>query len=126
MADHLIGPPQVSTPADLTRSGRRELPEDLLRVASLRLGVMALLFAVLWVAGTTLGHLAAYSIYPNNPRWRLFDLGDAIAVASVVVSLMLYAYIRTRERDPRFVLDLGLWYMVFTAFALGLMFHLGG
>lgn len=28
MADDLIGPQQVSTPAELRRSGARELPED--------------------------------------------------------------------------------------------------
>jgi len=126
MADHLIGPLQVSTPADLKRSRARGLPDDLLRAASLRLGVMSLLFAVLWVVGVTLGHLAAHAIYPNSGRWLEFDIGDGIAAASVVVSLALFAYTRKGERDPRFVLDLGLWYMVFTALALSVMFHLGG
>ena len=126
MADHIIGPLQVSTPADLKRSRARELPDDLLRAASLRLGVMSLLFAVLWVVGVTLGHLAAHAIYPNSRRWLEFDLGDGIAAASVVVSLALFLYARKGERDPRFVLDLGLWYMVFTALALSVMFHVGG
>jgi serine/threonine protein kinase len=126
MADHLIGPQHVSTPAELKRSRARELPDDLLRAASGRLGVMSLLFAVLWVVGVTSGHLATRALFPDNPRWRQFDIGDAIAAASVVVSLALFAYIRRGDRDPRFVLDLGLWYMVFTAFALSVMFHLGG
>ncbi|OLD44960.1 MAG: hypothetical protein AUI63_06075 [Gemmatimonadetes bacterium 13_1_40CM_2_60_3] len=126
MADHIIGPLQVSTPADLKRSRARELPDDLLKAASLRLGVMSLLFAVLWVVGVTLGHLAAHAIYPNSRRWLEFDLGDGIAAASVVASLALFAYARKGERDPRFVLDLGLWYMVFTALALSVMFHVGG
>jgi hypothetical protein len=126
MADHLIGPQHVSTPAELKRSRARELPDDLLRAASGRLGVMSLLFAVLWVVGVTAGHLATRALFPDNPRWRQFDIRDAIAAASVVVSLALFAYIRRGDRDPRFVLDLGLWYMVFTAFALSVMFHLGG
>jgi serine/threonine-protein kinase len=87
---------------------------------------MSLLFAVLWVVGVMLGHVSALVLYPGSPRWRVFDLGDQIAAASVVVSLALFAYTRRTERDPRFVLDLGLGYMVFTAFALGLVFHLGG
>ena len=74
MADHIIGPLQVSTPADLKRWRTRELPDDLLRAASLRLGVMSLLFAVLWVVGVTLGHLAAHAIYPNSRRWLEFTL----------------------------------------------------
>ncbi|MDP9201399.1 MAG: serine/threonine protein kinase [Gemmatimonadota bacterium] len=123
---HLIGPPPVSTPADLRRSSGRDLPDDLLKAASLRLGIMSLLFAVLWVVGVTAGHLAAHAIYPDSPRWLQFDIGDAIALTSVILSLALFVYTRKGERDPRFVLDLGLWYMVFTALALGLMFHLGG
>jgi serine/threonine-protein kinase len=65
-------------------------------------------------------------IYPDNPRWRQFDFGDGIAVISVIISLALYAYTRRANRSPQFVLDLGLWYMVYTALALGVMFHLGG
>ena len=125
---HLIAPPPVSTPADLKRSrGRgRDLPDDLLKAASLRLGVMSLLFAVLWVVGVVGGHLAAHAIYPDSPRWRQLDAGDAIALAAVIVSLALFAYTRRGQRDPKFVLDLGLVYMVFTAFALSQLFHLGG
>jgi len=125
---HLIGPQPISTPAELKRlRGRdRELPDDLLRAASLRLGAASLLFAVLWVIGVIGGHLAARAIYPDSPRWRQFDVTDAIASASVMVSLALYVYIRKGERNPRFLLDLGLGYMVYTAFALAVMFHLGG
>ena len=125
---HLIGPLAVSTPADLKRSrGRgRDLPDDLLKAASLRLGMVSLLFAVLWVVGELAGHLATYALFPQNPRWRQLDAGDAIALAAVVVSLALFAYTRRGQRDPKFVLDLGLVYMVFTAFALSQLFHLGG
>jgi serine/threonine-protein kinase len=125
---HLIGPPAVSTPADLKRSrGRgRDLPDDLLKAASLRLGIMSLLFAVLWVVGEVAGHLATYALFPQSPRWRQLDAGDAIATAAVIASLALFAYTRKGQRDPKFVLDLGLAYMVFTAFALSQLFHLGG
>ena len=125
---HLIGPLPVSTPADLKRGRGRQrgLPDDLLKAASLRLGAMSLLFAVLWTVGVLAGHLAEHAIHPDGQRWLQFDAGDAIAVAAVIVSLALFIFTRRRERDPRFVLDLGLWYMIFTAFALGLVFHLGG
>ena len=64
----LIAPPPTSTPADLTRSlGRfRGFPDDLLKEASLRLGIMSLLAAGLWVIGLTAGHLAAHALYPDN------------------------------------------------------------
>ena len=126
---HLVGPqPPISTPANLKRTHRRhrDLPEDLLRAASLRLGIMSLLYAVLWFVGVTLGHLSAHLIDPTSNRWLQLDAGDAIALASVIVSLGLFAYTRSGQRDPRFVLDLGLWYMIFTAFALSQLFHLGG
>ncbi|HEX9083599.1 MAG TPA: serine/threonine-protein kinase [Gemmatimonadaceae bacterium] len=123
----LIAPPPVSTPANLTRSlGRsRGLPDDLLKAASLRLGVMSLLFAVLWVVGLAAGHLAARAIYPNSHVWRTIDITDWIGLASAIVSVALFGYTRREERDPRFILDLGLWFLVFTAFAIGLVFHLG-
>ena len=128
MGNHrLIAPPPVSTPANLARSlGRsRGLPDDLLKAASLRLGVMSLLFAVLWVVGLMAGHLAAYAIYPNSQVWRTIDITDWIGLASAILSLALFVYTRRGERDPRFILDLGLWFLVFTAFAIGLVFHLG-
>jgi len=87
---------------------------------------MSLLYAVLWVVGMTLGHLAAYAIYPKSDRWLQLDIGDAIALAAVIVSLALFAYTRRGAREPKFVLDLGLWYLVFTAFALSQLFHAGG
>jgi serine/threonine-protein kinase len=87
---------------------------------------MSGLFAVLWVVGTVLGHLAAHALNPGNPRWFLPDVGDGIAAIAVIVSLALFAYTRNSSREPRFVLDLGLWYMILTSFALGATFHVSG
>ena len=125
--NQLIGPP-ISTPADLKQSSPtiRGLPDDLLRAASQRLAVMSLLFAVLWFVGTALGHISGHVIFPDIKRWWLPDTTDAIAAVSIVVSLALYTYIRKANRSPQFVLDLGLWYLAYTALALSLMFHIGG
>ena len=127
MERHLIGPPPVSTPATLTRSRSRyrDLPDDLLRAASLRLGIMSLLLGTLWVVGVAGGHLAARAL--GRPQWMALDIGDGIAFVSVLLSVALFAYTRRRaDRDPRFVLDLGLVYLVATAFAIALIFHLTG
>jgi serine/threonine-protein kinase len=123
-----IGPQPGSTPTDLKSSpgGRRALPDDLLREASARLGVMSVLFAGLWLLGTVIGHIAGHLILPENERWLLPDLGDGIAIVSIVVSLALYAYMRRPNRNPQSVLDLGLWYLVYTAFAIAMTFHVGG
>jgi serine/threonine-protein kinase len=122
----LIGPlPPSSTPAGrgLLRSSSRAIPEDLLREASLRLGILSLLGAVLWVVGTVLGHVAAGVMNSADPRWADLHPVDVIAGVSVVASLALFAYTRWSHRNPRFILDLGLGYVVFTALALGLMLH---
>ena len=67
MTRRIIGPRPVSTPAELksSRDGSRALPEDLLRAASLRLGVMSVLFAVLWLLGTATGQLTGHELFPD-------------------------------------------------------------
>jgi serine/threonine-protein kinase len=121
----LIGPPVGSTPAELkgSRGGRRALPDDILKEASHRLGVMSFLGAVLWLLASSLDHVAIRAMTHGDPRWLKLDGTDGIAGASVLASLVLFAYTRKADRDPRFVLDLGLVYMVLTALALGLTFH---
>jgi tRNA A-37 threonylcarbamoyl transferase component Bud32 len=122
---HLIGPRRSSTPGELrtSRGHPRALPEDLLRDASRRLGVISLLGATLWVVSTVLDHLALRAMTHGDPRWLGLGATDAICGASVLVSLALFFSTRKSDRDPRFILDLGLGYMVFTGLALGLVFH---
>jgi eukaryotic-like serine/threonine-protein kinase len=87
---------------------------------------MSVLFAVLWLLGTAMGHIAGHVLFPDNKEWLLPDFRDAIATISIVVSLALYRYTRGPNRNPQFVLDLGLWYLGYTALALGLTFHVNG
>jgi len=56
----LIRPPTTATKVEATAAaGRpRALPDDFLREASARLGIMSLVAASLWVVGTILGRLA--------------------------------------------------------------------
>ncbi|MDP9225680.1 MAG: serine/threonine protein kinase [Actinomycetota bacterium] len=86
---------------------------------------MSLLFAVLWVLGAGVGRIADHVLFPDIKEWLLPDLRDAIATVSIVVSLALYRYTRRPNRNPQFVLDLGLWYLGYTALALGL-YHVEG
>ncbi len=124
-----IGPPPGTTPVETgawrSVRPRRAFPDDLLREASRRLGVLSLLAAVLWIIGVLLGHLAAGAMHPEDARWRHLDPTDGIAGVSVLLSVALYFYARRSGRPPRFILDLGLLYMVLTSLALGLMFHWG-
>jgi serine/threonine-protein kinase len=122
---HLIGPVARATPSKATssRSQPRALPVDLLRDASRRLGIMALVAGGLWTVGSVLGHVADRSMRHDSPEWPLLGVGDAIAGLSVLTSVLLFFYARQRDRDPRRILDLGLAYMVFTALALAVTFH---
>ena len=121
-APNLIRPHQVTTPAG-TGGRRRAVPADLLRSASRRLGIMALVACGLWILASALGHLALRSLSHDDRAWLRLGAPDAIAVVSVLVSLLLYWYTRSDGRDPERVLNLGLIYMVCTAFALGLVVH---
>jgi eukaryotic-like serine/threonine-protein kinase len=123
----LIGLPARDTPPDLkTASGhRRQFPPDLLRQASRRLQILALIGTGLWFFGPALGHLALYLTSPGNPRSAEFGSTDLVAVTAFLMSLGLYAYLRGREHDPGFIMNLALVYMVACAAAIALMFHLG-
>jgi eukaryotic-like serine/threonine-protein kinase len=123
----LIGLPARDTPPDL-KSGAghpKPLPADLLRQASRRLQIMALVGAGLWTLGVGLGHFALHSMSPDDPRWAQFNISDLIAVGSVSLSLALYFYLRKGDRDPAGVVNLSLAYMVVIALALAFMLHWG-
>jgi len=120
----LVGHLPGTTPAELrsSRGHHRQLPPDLLRDASRRVGIIALLGGILWLLGTALGHLAFRAIAPGQP-WLRFETSDAVAVVSAAASFGLAWYAPKSTRGPRFVLDLGLVFMVFTAVALGIVWH---
>jgi serine/threonine-protein kinase len=114
----------TSTPAvSRTTSAHRVLPDDLLREASRRLGIVALTGAMLWILGTVLDHVAVYFMSHGAPRPHQAIATDVIAGASVLVSLAVFFYTRRSERDPRSILDLGLVYMILTSIALGMVMH---
>ncbi|HEX2719248.1 MAG TPA: hypothetical protein VHM67_16395, partial [Gemmatimonadaceae bacterium] len=121
----LIGPVPRSTPtpSGAARTRAHELPRDLQREASTRLATMCLLAAAVWTVATLFGHVAATMMTGVSIMRQGIEITDAISILVVAVSIALFVVIRRGERDPAFVLDLGLWYMVFQAFALGMMFH---
>src|SRR5262249_41836429 len=115
----LIGPVPLSTPAD-SKSRACSVPYDLLKDASKRLEIMSLVATSLWVLGTIAGRFAGVAL--GIPLWR-WQFTDWITFAAVAASMGLFFYIRSSDRDPQFILDLGLVYMVFTSGAIGLMVH---
>ena len=88
----LLGHMARDTPSDLTvttGSRPRRLPDDLLRQASKRLQILALVGAGLWILGPALGHLALHLAEPQNPEWTTFRVLDGIAVFAFVTSIAL-------------------------------------
>jgi tRNA A-37 threonylcarbamoyl transferase component Bud32 len=104
-------------------TGARTIPEDLLRKASQRLGTLALLVAALWIVASAIGHIAYSEIRPKDEVWRWFGAPDWIALVSAAFSIGLFAYTRKTKRPPKFILNLGLVYMVTLAAALGILTH---
>jgi len=123
----LLACPRRESSGELkTSAGRgRPLPDDLLRQASRRLEIMALISAALWVLGPTFARLALYVTNPADPRIAHFGGIDLICTAGVSISLALFFFLRRRKRDPALVMDIGLVYMVVTALDVGLLMHWG-
>ena len=122
----LIGRPVGATPSELktTAGRRRQLPPDVLRQASRRLQILALIGAALWALGPSLGHVALFLTSPEDSRWAQFGVTDRIAAVQIMIGLGLYGYLRTREHNPAFVMNLALVYMVICAAGIALMFHM--
>jgi hypothetical protein len=110
--------PELRTP--------QSLPEDLLREASRRLGVVCLISACVWSANLVLLNFV-YAVPGTIPAervasyWKWESLYDLVIMGNVVVSLGLFWFTRRSRVDPRTVLDIALVYEVFTAFSVGLL-----
>ncbi len=70
-----IGPIAGATPTDAESavSQPRQLPPDLLRAASQRLAIIALMAVVLWLTGTAAYHLAIRAMTGGDPRWQQWE-----------------------------------------------------
>ncbi len=105
------------------RSAPRALPDDLLREASRRLGIMSLMGTILWITGWGLYYVAMQAMVADHPMPGRLRTPDYIALVSAIFSFLLFVYTRKSKRSPAFMLDLGLWYLGVTALAIGFMWH---
>jgi hypothetical protein len=113
-------------PSLLGTAARQSLPEDLLREASRRLGVLCLISACVWAANLLLLNFV-YAV-PGTVAdervasyWKWRGLYDLVITANILGSLLLFWFTRQRRRNPHLVLDLALGYEVFTALSVGLL-----
>jgi tRNA A-37 threonylcarbamoyl transferase component Bud32 len=117
----LIGPRQRTLAARSAGRHFRSLPLDLLREASRRLQITSLLLGGLWTAGAALRHIVRALQTTRNSASPGLAIVDWLAATIVVASLVLVWFARRTDRNPRFVLNVGLAYMVLTAFAIAVI-----
>ena len=98
-------------------------PTTLLREAAHRLGIAAVLGVVLWFVGAALDHWAMKVLNPGDPRWRQLRTPDAIVGLGILTSAALFAYSRGFPQVSRFLLDLGLGYLIITALDIAIIWH---
>jgi serine/threonine-protein kinase len=121
----LIGRHLTTTPSGPRGFGepRHDIPDDLLREAANRLGIISLIGVVLWTLGATLAHVAMRSM--GDPGWNQFLFTDGIVALGILTSLAFFFYSRHSRLASRSLLDLGLVYLVVTSFEIGLIWHWG-
>jgi serine/threonine-protein kinase len=110
-----------------TRAPRHDLPPDLLRDASNRLSIVALVSGLLWMIGSALAHIVgitpSYQHVHDADSSHALVIPDVIVAGIVAVSFGLFFYARSATRNPRVIVNLGLGYMVLISVAMGQMFH---
>ena len=118
---------EIGSPStDRTPVSQQGLPEDLLREAAHRLGIVCLIIAGLWAANFPLVHFVdglpeTLSAAEKAQRDLWKQEFTIIGGAAFVVSLALFWYTRRSRRSPRFLLDLALGYQVFIGLTVGLV-----
>ena len=112
-----------STPASLAGGrGTDDLPDDLLRDATQRLGLLASVWAGLFALGLLMNHVVGPLMH--LPMRDLIPWGrpaDVVAGLSIALSLWLRHYTRKLGCNPRLALDLALAYEVLLAVGIGIV-----
>jgi serine/threonine-protein kinase len=99
-----------------------ELPDDLLREATARLGILALVWAWLFGIGLFLNDVVAPLLaLPVRDLIPWGRPGDVVAVLSIAASVALWRYTRRLSCCPRLALDLALVYEVLLALGIGIV-----
>jgi len=107
-----------------SKTGARaeELPDDLLREATHRLGILAVVWAGLFTIGIVMNDVVAPLL--RLPMHDLIPWGrpaDVVGVLSIALSIWLWRYTRRLSCRPRLALDLALAYEILLAFGIGIV-----
>src|SRR5262245_32575520 len=105
--------PESSPPRTTGVTSLSSLPDDLVQEASGRLGIACLVYAGVWLLEALLANFLAPALSPNQPLDPSWPWpGNAVSMAMIIVSLLLFGYTRKSGCDCEFALDLGLIYEV--------------
>jgi hypothetical protein len=114
---------QLSTTASSSwRTLDDALPDDLLREATARLGILARVWAGLFVVGILMNDVIAPLV--QVPMRDLIPWGrpaDVVALLSIAVSLWIWRYTGRLSCQPRKALDLALGYEILLALGIGII-----
>jgi serine/threonine-protein kinase len=102
---------------------KREIADDLLRGASRRLRIFALMGAVLWFTGPLLYHFALQSVTQGAWPWYRPRPSDYICFVYMLGSLAFWLHVRRSQASGRVLLDRGLGYLIFMSLGIGMMWH---
>jgi serine/threonine-protein kinase len=111
-----------TTPATVASERVDALPDDLLREATQRLGILALVWAALFTIGIVMNDLVAPLVH--IPMKDLIPWGrpaDVVGVLSIGLSVWLWRYTRRLSCRPGLALDLALAYEVLLALGIGIV-----
>ncbi len=126
MADTRRLDARLSTPSGVVVSdGHHTLPDDLLRQASRRLGIVSLVGMALWISNIVAFRLA-FPYFGFTPVYGQTVGGISLEVVGgtvVLVSLSLYWYSRRPASDPALLLNIGLAYQVLSAAGIAYLNH---
>jgi eukaryotic-like serine/threonine-protein kinase len=113
----------TSTPASRASAERaEELPEDLLREATHRLGLLAAVWAGLFVIGIVMNDVVAPLLDLQMRDLIPWDRpADVVALFSIAASVWLWWYTRRLTCNPRRALDIALVYEVLLALGVGVV-----
>jgi serine/threonine-protein kinase len=123
MSDAELLETQLPTaPSSQTGATAEELPDDLLREATHRLGILAVVWAGLFTIGIVMNDVVAPLL--RVPMRDLIPWGrpaDVVGVLSITLSIWLWRYTRRLSCRPRLALDLALWYEVLLGLGIGIV-----